>query len=255
MKMKINFTFYSFLLVFQTITGLAIASDEKIMYLHCQGDGWDYQVTITGQPGQKNVVYKLQHFDSYSSFRNQEGVLTGYSITDDFIAYTENEDEYLVSKMDGMLTLNQEILPIECIETDYDMIAVAEAAEVAERERQQKEEAEWKTYWSNYQSRQKTLMEEVYNFADTGYIEGLDYSHWVEIEECVLTNGNLTVDPREINMNAFQIYPEFIDPAWYVISTDMNYIRLVAPAPISMDRLQEAWRLAFQQCPGRQSNF
>ena len=38
-------------------------------------------------------------------------------------------------------------------------------------------------------------MEEVYNFADTGYPEGLDYSsHWVEIEECILTNGNLTVD-------------------------------------------------------------
>ena len=70
-------------------------------------------------------------------------------------------------------------------------------------------------------------MEEVYNFADTGYIEGLDYSHWVEIEDCVLTNGNLTVDHREINMNAFQIYPEFIDTAWYVVSTDMNYIRLV----------------------------
>ena len=121
--------------------------------------------------------------------------------------------------------------------------------------RVQKEEAEWNTYWSNYQSRQKTLMEEVYNFADTGCIEGLDYSHWVEIEDCVLTNGNLTVDHREINMNAFQIYPEFIDTAWYVVSTDMNYIRLVAPAPIPKDRLQEAWRLAFQQCPGRQSNF
>ena len=70
MKMKINFIFYSFLLVFLTITGLAIASNEKIIYLRCQGDGWDYQVTITGQPGQKSVVYKLQHFDSYSSFRN-----------------------------------------------------------------------------------------------------------------------------------------------------------------------------------------
>ena len=31
------------------------------------------------------------------------------------------------------------------------MIAVAEAAEMAEQERQQKEEAEWNTYWSNYQ--------------------------------------------------------------------------------------------------------
>ena len=253
--MKKNLTCYSLLLAFLTITRLAVASDEKTIYLHCQDDDWDYQVFITGQPGQKTVSYKLQHIASYSSFRNQEGVLTEYSITDDLIAYTENEDEYLVSRVDGTLTLNQEILSIKCIEIDYDMIAVAEAAEMAEQERQQKEEAEWNTYWSNYQSRQKTLMEEVYNFADTGYIEGLDYSHWVEIEDCVLTNGNLTVDHREINMNAFQIYPEFIDTAWYVVSTDMNYIRLVAPAPIPKDRLQEAWRLAFQQCPGRQSNF
>ena len=253
--MKKNLTCYSLLLAFLTITKLAVASDEKTIYLHCQDDDWDYQVSITGQPGQKTVSYKLQHIASYSSFRNQEGVLTEYSITDDLIAYTENEDEYLVSRRDGTLTLNQQTLPINCIETNYDMIAAAEAVEATEQERQQKEEAEWNTYWSNYQSRQKTLMEEVYNFADTGCIEGLDYSHWVEIEDCVLTNGNLTVDHREINMNAFQIYPEFIDTAWYVVSTDMNYIRLVAPAPIPKDRLQEAWRLAFQQCPGRQSNF
>ena len=253
--MKKNLTCYSLLLAFLTITRLAVASEEKTIYLHCQDEDWDYQVSITGQLGQKTASYKLQHIAGYSSFRNQEGVLTEYSITDDLIAYTENEDEYLVSRVDGTLTLNQEILPIKCIEIDYDMISVAEAAEMAEQERQQKEEAEWNTYWSNYQSRQKTLMEEVYNFADTGYIEGLDYSHWVEIEDCVLTNGNLTVDHREINMNAFQIYPEFIDTAWYVVSTDMNYVRLVAPAPIPKDRLQEAWRLAFQQCPGRQSNF
>ena len=253
--MKINFIFCSLLLAFSTITGLAIASNEKTIYLHCQGDGWDYQVTIIGQPGQQRVRYKLQDINSHPSFGNQEGVLTDYSITDDLIAYTEKEDEYLVSRVDGTFTRNREILPFNCIETDYNVIAALEAAEAAKQERQQKAEAEWKQYWSNYQSRQKTLMEEVYNFADTGYIEGLDYSHWVEIEECILTNGNLTVDNREINMAAFQLYPEFIDSAWYVVSTDMNYIRLVAPAPIPKDRLQEAWRLAFQQCPGRQSNF
>ena len=253
--MKKNLTFYLLLFAVLTITRLAIASDEKTIYLHCKGDGWDYQVTIIGHPEQQSVKYKLQDINSHPSFENQEGVLTDYSITDDLIAYTEKEDEYIVSRVDGTFTRNREILPFNCIETDYNVIAALEAAEAAKQERQQKAEAEWEQYWSNYQSRQKTLMEEVYNFADTGYTEGLDYSHWAEIEECILTNGNLTVDNREINMTAFQLYPEFIDSAWYVVSTDMNYIRLVAPAPIPKDRLQEAWKLAFQQCPGRQSNF
>ena len=253
--MKKNLTWFSFLFAFLTITGLAVGSDEKTIYLHCQGDDWDYQVSIIGQPGQQSVRYKLQDINSHPSFGYQEGVLTEYSITDDLIAYTENKDEYLVSRVDGTFTRNREILPINCIETDYDMVAALEAAEAAEQERQQKAEAEWEQYWSDYQSRQKTLMEEVYNFADTGYPEGLDYSHWVEIEECILTNGNLTVDNREINMTAFRMYPEFIDSAWYMVSTDMNYIRLVTSASIPMDRLQKAWSLAFEQCPGKQSNF
>ncbi|NBS27040.1 MAG: hypothetical protein EBS81_12175 [Gammaproteobacteria bacterium] len=138
-----------------------------------------------------------------------------------------------------------------------EMERVRLAEEAAEQERQQKaeaERAEWEQYWSNYQSRQKTLMEQVYNFATTGYPEGLQYSHWVEIEECVLSDGNQTIDNRELNMTAFRMYQEFIGSSWYMVSTDMN-IRLMTSAPIPMDRLQNAWGLAFQQCPGRQSNF
>ena len=138
-----------------------------------------------------------------------------------------------------------------------EMERVRLAEQAAEQERQQKakaEQAEWEQYWSNYQSRQKTLMEQVYNFATTGYPEGQPYSHWVEIEECVLTAGNQTIDNRELNMTAFRIYQEFINSEWYMVSTDMN-IRLMTSAPIPIDRLQNAWGLAFQQCPGRQSNF
>ena len=74
-------------------------------------------------------------------------------------------------------------------------------------------------------------MEQVYNFATTGYPEGQPYSHWVEIEECVLTAGNQTIDNRELNMTAFRIYQEFINSEWYMVSTDMN-IRLMTSAPI-----------------------
>ena len=141
--MKKNLTWCSFLFVFLTITGHADGSDEKTIYLHCLGDDWDYQVSIIGQPGQQSVRYKLQDINSHPSFGYQEGVLTEYSITDDLIAYTENEDEYLVSRVDGTFTRNREILSFNCIETDYDIVAASEAAEAAKQERQQKAEAEW----------------------------------------------------------------------------------------------------------------
>jgi len=50
------------------------------------------------------------------------------------------------------------------------------------------------------------------------------------------------------------MYGEFIGETWYIISTDMN-IRLMTSTRIPIDRLQNAWGLAFQQCPGRNSNF
>lgn len=474
--MKIYHLFcYSILVAFLTIANLAIASDEKTIYFHCQGNGWNYQVSFVEHSGQNNLLQKIQYLDSYTS-ENTETVLTEYAISDDFIAYTKQGYQFIINRVDGTVTRNQDPVPVNCIEIDYDMIAAAEAAienakttttefwspttgygdtgyvqlgmlasaedicqvfehpffsytsdeyraldtmnsdfvwegieaaslwinrmfekkgvqlqrfglmenihnaananlasclshkeqtspgfydkltrhflnnlryggiqcheqqyrieqdvddngnlierkipigsqscidfnynsgrlndwntstftlmliwkeahpvlekifdkgetimvarleemervrlaeEAAEQERQQKaeaERAEWEQYWSNYQSRQKTLMEQVYNFATTGYPEGLQYSHWVEIEECVLSDGNQTIDNRELNMTAFRMYQEFIGSSWYMVSTDMN-IRLMTSAPIPMDRLQNAWGLAFQQCPGRQSNF
>ena len=474
--MKIYHLFcYSILVAFLTIANLAIASDEKTIYFHCQGNGWNYQVSFVEHSGQNNLLQKIQYLDSYTS-ENTETVLTEYAISDDFIAYTKQGYQFIINRVDGTVTRNQDPVPVNCIEIDYDMIAAAQAAienakttttefwspttgygdtgyvqlgmlasaedicqvfehpffsytsdeyraldtmnsdfvwegieaaslwinrmfekkgvqlqrfglmenihnaananlasclshkeqtspgfydkltrhflnnlryggiqcheqeyrieqdvddngnlierkipigsqscidfnynsgrlndwntstftlmliwkeahpvlekifdkgetimvarleemervrlaeEAAEQERQQKaeaERAEWEQYWSNYQSRQKTLMEQVYNFATTGYPEGLQYSHWVEIEECVLSDGNQTIDNRELNMTAFRMYQEFIGSSWYMVSTDMN-IRLMTSAPIPMDRLQNAWGLAFQQCPGRQSNF
>lgn len=474
--MKIYHLFcYSIIFAFLTIADLAIASDEKTIYFHCQGNGWNYQVSFNQQPEQQSILQKIQYLDSYTS-ENTETVLTEYSISDDAITYMKQGNQFIINRRDGSVTRNQESVPVNCIEIDYDMIAAAAAAienakttttefwspttgygdtgyvqlgmlatadeicqvfehpfftytsddyraldtmnsdfdwegieaaslwirrmfekkgvqlqrfglmenihnaananlssclskkeqtspgfydkltrhflgnlrysgiqcheqeyrieqdvddngnlierkipigsqscidfnynsgrlndwntstftlmliwkeahpvlekvfdkgetimvarleemervrlaeEAAEQERQQKaeaERAEWEQYWSNYQSRQKTLMEQVYNFATTGYPEGLQYSHWVEIEECVLSDGNQMIDNRELNMTAFRMYQEFIGSSWYMVSTDMN-IRLMTSAPIPMDRLQNAWGLAFQQCPGRQSNF
>jgi len=474
--------YFCILFAILTISKIAIASNENSIYFHCQGGSWNYQLSFEKQASQNSLLQKIQYLDSFTS-ENTETVLTEYSISDDFIAYTKQGNQFIISRVDGTATRNQEPVPVKCIEIDYDMIAAAEAAienakttttefwspttgygdtgyvqlgmlatadeicqvfehpffsytsdeyraldtmnsdfdwegievaslwinrmfekkgvqlqrfglmenihnaansnlasclsqkeqtspgfydkltrhflnnlrysgiqcyeqeyrieqdvddngnlierkipigsqscidfnynsgrlndwntstftlmliwkeahpvlekifnkgetimvarleemerirlaeEAAEQERQQKaeerqqkaeaERAEWEQYWSNYQSRQKTLMEQVYNFATTGYPEGLQYSHWVEIEECVLTDGNQTIDNRELNMTAFRMYQEFIGSSWYMVSTDMN-IRLMTSAPIPMDRLQNAWGLAFEQCPGRQSNF
>ena len=475
MMKSIHLVCCSLLLLFLTIANLASASDEKTIYFHCQGNGWNYQVSFAEQPGQQTVLQKIQYLDSYTS-ENTETVLSEYNASDDLITYKKQQFTFSINRLDGTVTRNQEPVPVSCKEINYDMIAAAKAAienakttttqfwspttgygdtgyvqlgmlatadeicqvfehpffsytsddyyaldtmnsdfdwegieaaslwinrmfekngvqlqrfglmenihnaananlasclahkeqtspgfydkltrhflgnlryrgircheqeyrieqdvddngtlierkipigsqscidfnynsgrlndwntstftlmliwkeahpvlekifdkgetimvarleemerirlaeEAAERERQQKAEAkraEREQYWANYQSRQKTLMEQVYNFATTGFPEGLQSSHWVEIEQCVLSDGNRTIDNRQLNMTAFRMYQEFIGSSWYMVSTDMN-IRLITSAPIPMDRLQNAWGLAFQQCPGRQSNF
>jgi hypothetical protein len=108
--------------------------------------------------------------------------------------------------------------------------------------------------WSNYQNRKKTLLEQVYNFATTGYPEGLKTLKWVEEKPCVVTDGNRTIDNRTLNMTAFRIRKEFIGSQWYMISTDRRF-RLSTSANIPFDRLQKAWGLAFKECPGITSKF
>jgi hypothetical protein len=108
--------------------------------------------------------------------------------------------------------------------------------------------------WSNYQNRKKTLLEQVYNFATTGYPEGLKTLKWVEEKPCVVTDGNRTIDNRTLNMTAFRIRKNFIGSQWYMISSDTK-VRLTTSANIPLDRLQKAWGLAFQECPGITSKF
>lgn len=108
--------------------------------------------------------------------------------------------------------------------------------------------------WSNYQNRKKTLLEQVYNFATTGYPEGLETLKWVEKKPCVVTDGNRTIDNRTLNMTAFRIRKDFIGSYWYMISTD-GRVSLSTSTNIPLDRLQKAWGLAFQECPGITSKF
>ena len=55
-------------------------------------------------------------------------------------------------------------------------------------------------------------------------------------------------------MTAFRIYPEFKNKKIKMISSDDKFY-FSTYANISIDRLQKAWKLAFNQCPGKTSRF
>ena len=112
-----------------------------------------------------------------------------------------------------------------------------------------------KQLWLAYKSRNKTLMEQVYNFSTTGDLEGTQYNYWVEFKKCVLSNRRQSIDNRNINMTAFRIYSEIKkNQKIKMISSDGKfYFSTYANIPI--DRLQKAWKLAFNKCPGKSSKF
>ena len=139
--------------------------------------------------------------------------------------------------------------------TELERRRVAEVAlEKTRKEAAEATRMKFEKDWSNYNARQKTLMEQVYNFASTGYLEGLKRQRWIEEKPCVLTDGNRRIDNRLLNMTAFRIYRDYIGSTWYMISTDMN-VRFSTSENIPVERLQEGWGLAFQQCPGKTSTF
>jgi hypothetical protein len=136
--------------------------------------------------------------------------------------------------------------------------------------------------WSRYQAREKTLLEKVFNYSSTATEEGAQYDFWVSGDQgehkCVLqaksTNiewvklyqqttynnywGFSKVDLRQINQNGFRIKNEhphygtfrniwvYGDEKIAIIRTNKGQV---------MERLRKAWGLAFQECPGKKSDF
>ncbi|WP_203072735.1 hypothetical protein [Falsiroseomonas ponticola] len=66
------------------------------------------------------------------------------------------------------------------------------------------------------------------------------------------------IDIREINLNGFRIMAQNLGGIPMIIVGDEN-LRVVAPRALhpmpSLERLQNAWNLAFRECPGRRSAF
>jgi len=131
------------------------------------------------------------------------------------------------------------------------------AQQAVEQERQAlraQQEARMQQAWRDYSAREKTVMEQVYNLATSGFVEGRSYSYWVEGRKCELTDGSRTIDNRSLNMTAFRIYNELIGTTWGVVSSDQN-TTLVTLERVPIDRLQNAWGVAFSECPGTESRF
>ncbi len=143
---------------------------------------------------------------------------------------------------------------------------------------------------SAYAAREKTLLEKVFNYTQTGIQEGQVNSwnrnnerdlsfriFWMSglngAHKCILTliegqkvQSNQfadalvlvrTIDIREFNQTAFRInlsqrpgnFQSFVgDERVRIVIND------IMPG-IEMERLRNAWGLAFQECPGRRSAF
>jgi len=128
-------------------------------------------------------------------------------------------------------------------------------AEADERRRLASEKSqEVDRQWREYMSREKSLLEEVLNFATTGDVKGTRYERWVESRPCVVTNGRRQIDVQRLNMTAFRVGPEIFGNSTYLVSSDGN-VRFSTSTAVPVDRLRKAWALAFKQCPGTTSRF
>lgn len=147
-----------------------------------------------------------------------------------------------------------------------DTLLQARMAASAQKEQQEQAEAEQKRSqaaekvqeaqrsWQEYSARNKTLLEEVFNFATTGEVTGYPQERWVEVKTCTVTDGRRQIDVRQLNMTAFRVFPSWVGSTRQLISSD-GTVRLATSKQIPMDRLQNAWALAFRSCPGARSRF
>lgn len=136
---------------------------------------------------------------------------------------------------------------------------------------------------SQYKRREKSVLEQVFNYQSYNNTEsggGLltGYLFWISgfqnDEKCIMTEFNVIhpedfragvqlppstiikrVNIREINQTAFRLVP---GPGIYggngIAATDGKFL-LNSVGGVLMDRLQKAWGLAFEQCPGKKSAF
>ncbi len=141
-----------------------------------------------------------------------------------------------------------------------------------ERDRElekQAEQREIQALYEPYSKRAKTVLEQVLNFSTTGDEDGTESMFWISgfnnSHKCMLLGiqnvptflfqGGLKkheMDLRQFNWTAFRIIPGSHDQIRY---TDGKTFFSGIVERIYMDRLQKAWGIAANECPGKKSAF
>lgn len=123
-----------------------------------------------------------------------------------------------------------------------------------------------------YQGREKTVLEQILNytsFADeNGYFSSV-VSYWISgdsgEDQCILTrhqfvpgapvtkNGIIEkIDLRQFNQNGFRFV--YVNPiAGWRVGDENTW--LMGSGRAVLERLQKAWGIAFEECPGKKSPF
>ena len=143
--------------------------------------------------------------------------------------------------------------------------------------------AEWKSslnaaalaqsQWQSYKDREKTLLEQVLNYSDTGNPDGTETNFWIasEKDKCSLeviadfTLNASKLNLTELNQTALRIEPIFLEgdaalfrlgkPGWAVRIKADDVMFITKKNLVDLQRLQKAWTLAFEECPGKTSAF
>lgn len=134
----------------------------------------------------------------------------------------------------------------------------------ASADAEQARSAQFRENLQNYRARQKSILEQVLNYTSTGSLEGSDFEFWVSghggSHRCILTQFSrsaIRIDPvdiRSINQTSTRLSPPNANHPGTILISDAERFRMVCSG-CDMERLRNAWSLAFQECPGRRSAF
>lgn len=193
--------------------------------------------------------------------------------------YVKEQHPLLVKILDDAIPRAEKLIAEKEAEKENERRKELAEKKQADLTRQKHEQAykSTETIVSKYKSREKTLLEQVLNYASTGDKEGrFPGEFWVETGKCNLDQYEFrfdralsiankgetyvwkkvfSVDIRKLDQTAFRMKQVRSGETWLHISTDFKNIEITGPASIASDRLQKAWTLAFNECPGKKSAF
>ena len=123
-------------------------------------------------------------------------------------------------------------------------------------------------FWVTYSSRSKTLLEQVFNYTTIADLNGVQESYWISgygnSHHCIMSHMTIfnskpeeplrTIDIRSFDMKGFRITN--LGDEWCQGGRVGDEATVICRSSLArLDRLKDAWRLAFQECPGIKSAF